>query len=51
LTPIKVGCVVEGHGEVKALPVLLRRMGISIDPDVYLEIMPPIRRPRGSLVS
>ena len=51
MTPIKVGCVVEGHGEVKALPVLLRRMGISIDPDVYLEIMPPIRRPRGSLVS
>jgi hypothetical protein len=51
LTPIKVGCVVEGHGEVKALPILLRRMGNSIDPEVHLEIMPPIRRPRGSLVN
>jgi hypothetical protein len=43
--------VVEGHGEVKALPILLRRIGSTIDPNAYLEIMPPIRRPRGSLVN
>lgn len=51
MKPIKVGCVVEGHGEVKALPILLRRMGINIDPSVSLDIAPPIRRPRGSIVN
>ena len=51
MTPVKVGLVVEGHGEVKAAPVLFRRMGNHIDPSGNLQVMQPIRRPRGSLVN
>jgi hypothetical protein len=51
VTPIRVGLVVEGHGEVKAVPILFRRIGSDIDLSVELQIMQPIRRPRGSLVN
>jgi hypothetical protein len=51
VTPVKVGVVVEGHGEVKAVPVLFRRIGFDIDPSVNLQVLPPIRRPRDSLVN
>lgn len=51
MTPVKIGLVVEGHGEVKAVPVLFRRMGDAIDRGVNLEILQPIRRSRGSLVN
>ena len=50
MTPIKVGLVVEGHGDVKAAPILFRRIGYDIDPKVPLEIQQPIRRPRSSLL-
>jgi hypothetical protein len=49
--PVKIGLVVEGHGEVKAVPVLFRRMGADIDPSVTLEVLQPIRRPRSSIVN
>ena len=51
MTPILVGLVVEGHGEVKAAPVLFRRLAHEIDPSVNLEVLPPIRKPRSSLVN
>ena len=50
MTPIKVGLVVEGHGDCKAAPILFRRIGYDIDPSVPLDIQQPIRRPRSSLV-
>jgi hypothetical protein len=51
VTPVKVGLVVEGHGEVQAVPILFRRIGSDIDPSANLQIMQPIRRPRDSLVN
>lgn len=51
MTPILVGLVVEGHGEVKAAPVLFRRLAHEIDPSVNLEVLPPIRKPRSSLLN
>jgi len=45
-----IACVVEGHGEVKAVPVLLRRIARELDPKVQLRIPPPIRRPKTKLV-
>lgn len=39
---VAVACIVEGHGEVQALPVLLRRLAVEIAPDVYLDIEHPI---------
>ncbi|MFB3829715.1 MAG: hypothetical protein ACE15B_23295 [Bryobacteraceae bacterium] len=50
MTPVKVGLVVEGHGDFKAAPILFRRIGQDIDPSVALDIQQPIRRPRSSLV-
>ena len=50
MTPIKVGLVVEGHGDFKAAPILFRRIGHDIDPSVQLDVQQPIRRPRSSLV-
>ncbi|AUB84687.1 hypothetical protein THSYN_07535 [Candidatus Thiodictyon syntrophicum] len=38
-----VASIVEGDGEVSALPVLLRRLGEWLTPDVYTEIATPIR--------
>ena len=39
----KIACVVEGHGEVEALPVLIRRIAIEADPQQTLKIFSPIR--------
>lgn len=50
MTPIKVGLVVEGHGDFKAAPIMFRRLGLDIDPSTFLEVQQPIRRPRSSLV-
>jgi len=35
--------IVEGHGEVKALPVLLRRLCSWLTPDSYTDVETPIR--------
>jgi uncharacterized protein DUF4276 len=51
VVPIKLACVVEGHGEEQALPILLRRIGAAVAPDVAFNVMRPIRRPRGRLVN
>jgi hypothetical protein len=46
---VKLGLVVEGHGEVAAVPVLLRRL--VLDPALLpLEIPPPLRVPKGKLL-
>jgi Domain of unknown function (DUF4276) len=38
-----VSAIVEGHGEVSAVPILLRRIGAWKTPDVRTQILPPIR--------
>ena len=38
-----VSCIVEGHGEVAAIPVLLRRIARWRSPDVQIEIQRPIK--------
>lgn len=40
---INVSCIVEGHGEVAALPVLLRRIAEWRSPQMSVAVMPPIR--------
>jgi hypothetical protein len=42
--------IVEGDGEVEAVPVLLRRVVAEIGADVAITVAKPIRRPRGSLL-
>lgn len=40
---ISVASIVEGDGEVRALPVLLRRLAGWLSPDRSVEVPPPIR--------
>jgi len=45
-----VAPIVEGHGEVRAVPILLRRIVREVDPLCMLEVLAPQRVPRSSLV-
>lgn len=40
---IRVACIVEGHGEISSLPILLRRIGQWRSPHRYVDVSPPIR--------
>jgi hypothetical protein len=35
---VRLGCVVEGDGEVAALPILVRRVAERIDATLHVEI-------------
>jgi hypothetical protein len=39
---VHLGCVVEGDGEVQALPILVRVVAARIDPEVYVHIPTPV---------
>ena len=43
--------IVEGHGEVQAVPVLLRRLHANIIPAAGLTLNPPLRVKAGSLIN
>lgn len=38
-----IAAIVEGHGEVQAVPLLLQRIITKVAPDVRLEVNPPLR--------
>ena len=48
--PFVVTSVVEGHGEVEAVPVLLRRIVQQIDPSRVTDIRRPMRVNRGRML-
>lgn len=43
--------IVEGHGEVQAVPVLIRRIFAQFQPEIYPEINPPSRIKAGSFLA
>lgn len=43
MSTASVFCIVEGHGEVKAVPILLRRIGLDLDPPRVLSVSKPMR--------
>lgn len=45
-----VSCIVEGDGEIEALPVLLRRIRDWKTPAVPVQIQHPVRLPRGKIL-
>jgi Domain of unknown function (DUF4276) len=49
VTPV-VHCIVEGYGEVLAVPELVRRVGRGLTPPVFPVVSQPIRVPRSRLV-
>lgn len=51
MSHLMIATVVEGQGEVAAVPVLLRRMVAEIAPEVWVELPRPYRVGRGSLLA
>jgi len=47
---VTLACIVEGHGDVQAVPVLIRRIAAALDAGLVLHILPPLRVPRFKLV-
>ena len=47
---VKVGCIVEGHGDVVAVPLLIRRIAAELHPDLVIETPRPIRVQRNQVV-
>lgn len=48
---IKVASIVEGDGEVAALPVLLRRLAAERSPHKYVDVLTPIRVYKGRFLN
>jgi hypothetical protein len=47
---LRVAPVVEGHGEVDAIRILLQRIWSELLEGEYIEVLPPIRQPKTKLV-
>jgi hypothetical protein len=47
---VNIACIVEGFGEVDAVPILVRRMIAEIDPTVFPSIPQPIRVSRSKCI-
>jgi hypothetical protein len=47
---LPIACIVEGHGEVEAVPILVRRIAERVDPTLYIQARRPLRITRSQLV-
>jgi hypothetical protein len=47
---LTIACIVEGHGEVEAVPVVVRRIAQEAFPTLPVRISPPFRLPRSRLL-
>lgn len=47
---MRVVCIVEGHGELAAVPVLLRRVALWLSPTESVDVSPPIRVKRNRFI-
>jgi hypothetical protein len=50
MSAFSVACIVEGHGEVPAVPILIRRLVELVNPALYANVQHPIRKSRGTLL-
>lgn len=46
---VKIGCIVEGHGEMEAVPILIRRLAARHYPELTTVIPKPFRIPRNKV--
>ena len=47
---VKIGCIVEGKGEVDAVPILIRRVASNLYPELGVDTPHPIRISRSKVV-
>ena len=50
MTLPRIAPIVEGHGEVEAVPILLRRIAEAVRPAVPVDVLSPIRIDRSKIV-
>ena len=48
--PLSIACVVEGHGETDAVPILIRRIAREFDPGIAVDVPHPVRIPKSKLI-
>jgi hypothetical protein len=49
---VNLACVVEGHGEVEAVPILIEKIVQARDPRAHVTLLRPVHRvPRGKMVA
>lgn len=46
----RIVAIVEGHGEIDAVPILLNRIAAAVAPTAEVEVLPPIRVERNRVV-
>jgi len=46
---IRIAAIVEGHGECEAVPILVRRIALEIDPGFVPKVLSPLRVPAAKL--
>ncbi len=49
MSRVRIAAVVEGYGEVEAVPVLIRRIASDLDPALLPDVLHPIRVPANRL--
>ena len=47
---VRIGCVVEGHGERESAPILIRRIAAEFDPIIEVSVPHPVRMARSKLL-
>ena len=48
--PLRIVCIVEGHGESASVPILIRRIASRFDPGLAVDVPHPIRIPKSKLL-
>jgi hypothetical protein len=47
---VRLACVVEGQGDERAVPILVRRVAAASDPMLGVSIVLMVRRPKSKLL-
>jgi hypothetical protein len=50
MRPLPIAAIVGGHGEVEAVPILIRRIANDIDPSLIVTVDPVLRVPESRLM-
>ncbi len=46
----RIACIVEGHGDVEAVPIVIRRIAEQMLPPIMVHVTAPLRTPKSKLV-
>ena len=47
---VRIGCIVEGHGECDSVPILIRRIANDLDTGLKVDVPHPVRVPKSKLL-